>query len=105
MEKTNNSEKRPQRGARSSAPWPSGLSLADRAGALWACPNNLTWGQCEALVAWRYFYGRHWRAELNSAWQRHNYPGVEARHVVALATLRNHSDFGPNWLAKFRWAR
>ncbi len=121
MEKTNARDKRSQRGARSNplsrefpdgkvpggvvevprrAPWNS-RPLIEQSNALWASSNALTFAQCEALVAWRYAYGRWWRRELWSAWQRHDYAGVEDRHSVVLAGLRNHSAFGPNWLARF----
>jgi hypothetical protein len=86
--------------AKRAAPW-NARPLAEQADALWAQSNGLTLAQCEALVAWRYAYGRKWKVSLWSAWQRHDYRGVEARHTGDLAVLRNHSAFGPRWLAGF----
>jgi hypothetical protein len=48
-------------------------------------------------------HGRSWRAALGSSWERHRYDGVDDKHVVTLAYLRNTR--GPNWLVRFRFPK
>ena len=75
MEKTNNSEKRPLRGA---------LSLAE----------------IGALRRWASANGRCWKSELMRAWGNHVYGVRPFDDAADLHGLRNR--LGPTWLKRFK---
>ena len=52
----------------------------------------------EQLQAFAKQEGKRWKATLSSYWMR----GEPVRGFPLLYGLRNHSDYGPAWLVRFK---